>query len=400
MSLLSEVISGEQAQAQAPRDVQDQKMKVAQFLQQKKLNDQALQMGDIGLQKARQPDPDTIGANAFVNFLATQSGDQGQSTPGQAQPQRPSVQGPMQMQPGMSPGQSQIYGRMKADNPNYGMSQQQWLSGGGQQGPNVSPAPVSQKPAMAKMSLDTLVPSLVKQNPGLAKNPKALAAAIQQFQPMLDEASKTRVAAAAEAAKVAASGVIEQNKKQADADVKKQEAQPKAQAQLTSFLDNETDAQKTIDDVAKQSNAWTTGFMGGVGKHVPGTPAYDLAANVSRLQSRLGLDTLSELKNNSPNGSALGRVTNYEMGILVNAKANLDQAQSKSQFDAALQDLKVKIANSKKHVKEAYDETYGGGKQVSQSKEFPSTATENGTDLEAGAGPISGIKTVDFNDWK
>ncbi len=384
MSVFSEVISAQGAQAQAPRDAEDQQMKVAQFLQQKKMNDQALQMGDIQMKKAMLPDPEAVGASAFVNYLATQ-GNQGQASATAQQPPGPQKQGPYQPQPGMSARQAQTYGDMQANNPNYGMTQQQWLSGGKPAGgPTVAPAPTAQKPTMSSMSLDTLVPSLVKQNPALAKNPKALAAAIQQFQPMLDEASKARVAAAGEAAKVASSGLIEKNKKEADAQVKHQEAQPKAKAAVSSFVDNETDAQKTIDSVLKQSNDWTTGFAGGIGKHVPGTPAYDLAANVSRLQARLGLDTLQELKTNSPTGSALGRVTNYEMGILVNAKANLDQAQSKSQFEAALKDLKVKVENSKKHVQEAYAETYGEEGSKNQMQDAAPAAS----------------KTVDFNDWK
>lgn len=369
MSLFSEVIGGEQAQAQEPRNVQDQQLKVQQFLADQRAKQQALQMNNMNMQQQQR-----------------QNQQQDMATAAQ--------------KAGMADYLGVIKNQMGGGAPSAG-------------GPNVGPTGIPQQPQMATLSFDTVAQSLLKSKPGIA--PDEFISAMKQFEPQFAMADKMKLAQAqaqmkqqnmtvdeqvyksaiqngmdpqqaaqqVSKAKAAGAGQVEEAKKSADAKEKMIAAQPKAEAQMKSFIENESDADSTIDEALGQSNAWTTGFTGGVLKHVLGSDAYNLDMNLKKLQSRLGLDTLSELKNNSPNGSALGRVTNYEMGILVNAKANLEQAQSQKQFEAALKDLKVKIANSKKHVKEAYDETYGEVDNKEQKQETP---------------PAS--KTVDFNDWK
>lgn len=179
-------------------------------------------------------------------------------------------------------------------------------------------------------------------------------------------------------------GAKEKAKQEADLGVKKEAAQPKAEQAMYTLEENADDALSIVKTVKGQSGFWTTGLASSLTKSIPGTPAFDLRANIEKLQSRLGLDTLQEIKNSSPNGSALGRVTNYEMGILVKAKENLDQAQSESQFKAALDDLATKVKNSKKHVAEAYKETYGGG-------------SSGGSNSDQGSAPAQS-KSVNWND--
>ncbi len=270
---------------------------------------------------------------------------------------------PLQMQQAQMQMQQQKMAMEKAqqDQRNQQMGDQAAAQGmiSGSAYPKVDPVTGMKQPEQATIPLQRLTQSLIAKNPNLANNPTALFGALEKFKPMLEQQDKMQLQQMQNRAKVEEAGAIETAKKTADLAAKKEAAQPKAESTMNRLVDNADDALKTIDDVSGKADAWTTGFVGSVARHVPGTDAYDLAANVERLQSRLGLDTLQEIKDSSPNGSALGRVTNYEMGILVKAKENLDQAQSPSQFKAALADLKTKVANSKKHVREAYDETYG-----------------------------------------
>jgi hypothetical protein len=175
-----------------------------------------------------------------------------------------------------------------------------------------------------------------------------------------EEAAKYKRAGSAEVA------ATELAKKEADTKAKTEANQPKAKQTMERMTENADDMKNALAAIRKQSGAWTTGMFGKLFSALPGTEAYNLHANLERLTSRLGLDTLQEIKDSSPNGSALGRVTNYEMGLLVKAKENLDQAQSEDQFNAALDDLETKIANSKKHIQAAYEETYGKGGESAQ----------------------------------
>lgn len=271
--------------------------------------------------------------------------------------------------------------------------------------PNVSTVPGSQRPEMQPLSIQSVAQSIYKNNPNIS--PEGFISALERFQPVFDQQSKLQLAqlraqhmgggggienalyqdalkkgmTPEQAAEVASkykragadeAGSVQKAKEEAKLGVKTEAAEPKARQTMERMSSNADDAKAAVDMALKQSSDWTTGFAGNVGKHIPGTPAFDLAANLDRLQSRLGLDTLQEIKDSSPTGSALGRVTNYEMGILVKAKENLDQAQSRPQFEAALKDLKIKLDNSKKHVKDAYEETYSNKKQASE----PSTSQE------------------------
>lgn len=84
--------------------------------------------------------------------------------------------------------------------------------------------------------------------------------------------------------------------------------------------------------IVKNSKIPVTGLVGSVSQNVPGTPAYDLKANIQTIKANVSLDKLQQMRNNSPTGGALGNVSNYEDQLLSASLGALEQSQSQEQF--------------------------------------------------------------------
>jgi hypothetical protein len=67
---------------------------------------------------------------------------------------------------------------------------------------------------------------------------------------------------------------------------------------------------------------------------------------------------LQEMRANSPTGGALGAIAVQELQLLIAAKANLDQAQTVGQFNAALGSLKQIYNGAEQRRQRAFEETY------------------------------------------
>lgn len=97
-----------------------------------------------------------------------------------------------------------------------------------------------------------------------------------------------------------------------------------------------TDVIGKIDEVSDQAiNGWfDTGATGSiVRKYGPaGTDAYDLAANIQKIDATSAFSALQEMRDNSPTGGALGGVSERELDLLRSSVANLDPNQSEYQF--------------------------------------------------------------------
>lgn len=185
---------------------------------------------------------------------------------------------------------------------------------------------------------------------------------------------------------------VETQKKQADTIINK----PKAEEKLDDMNNSMDNTIKFIEMAKKQVSPMTTG-PGALLSSIPGTPAKDLASTVSTIKANIGFDKLQTMKDESPTGSALGRVTNMEIGLLQNVVANLDTEQSQDQFLLHLDIAKEEVEKAKKRIADAYDMTYGsGGFQAAESILGGGGSKPN----SAPAAPASQPKVINYSDWK
>jgi hypothetical protein len=97
-----------------------------------------------------------------------------------------------------------------------------------------------------------------------------------------------------------------------------------------SFVDNIV---SNISD--KRSGLTSVGYK--AGQFIPGTDAYDVASDISTLQSNAFMSQLMAMKEASKTGaSGMGQVTEKEVQLLIDSLGNIDPAQSKEQFERNL----------------------------------------------------------------
>lgn len=123
-------------------------------------------------------------------------------------------------------------------------------------------------------------------------------------------------------------------------------------AQIQSLRTQISEAAKLAADPAVP----TTGVFGEVGKMVPGTPAYNLAAKLETILANTGFDRLQQMREESPTGGALGQVAVQELVALQNSIASLKQGQSKDQLLANLN----KVDAAYQRFEEALSKDTGG----------------------------------------
>jgi hypothetical protein len=128
---------------------------------------------------------------------------------------------------------------------------------------------------------------------------------------------------------------------------------------LVQASDDASNINTVIDSALDQADSWTTGFLGAVGSYVPGTPQFDLAANLRTIQADAAFDRLQQMRDASKTGGALGQVSERELGLLSAARSAVEQAQSGGQFKENLTRYKEVRNNALKNVANAYKEDYG-----------------------------------------
>jgi hypothetical protein len=115
-----------------------------------------------------------------------------------------------------------------------------------------------------------------------------------------------------------------------------------------------------IQALSANFNGLTTGMLGKGLSLVPGTPQYDVAAQLKRSVSAIALGKLKELKQQSATGaSGLGSVTERELALLEASIAPLDQAQSPEAIRAAAQTVM-------KHYKAVLASLQNDGQQMAR----------------------------------
>jgi hypothetical protein len=146
--------------------------------------------------------------------------------------------------------------------------------------------------------------------------------------------------------------------KTSSADDKKTAAMNKDQevaAGLNSDMDRLATAAATLRD--HPGLGGITGIRGAL-PNIPGTDAANAAALLENLKSQVTVDVLSNMRQASKTGGALGNVSNYEDKMLASNISALGQAQSKEAFQKALNDIIAFSTDAKKRHNDALAAKY------------------------------------------
>lgn len=162
-----------------------------------------------------------------------------------------------------------------------------------------------------------------------------------------------------ERARLGYAGPIETEKVRGENKGKKEANLPKATAGMQSALQSNDVVNQNITKALAASGDWTTGFTGSIAKNIPGNKAYDLARTVDTIKANVGFDKLAQMRANSPTGGALGQVSDFENRMLQSVIANLEQSQTKEQFEANLLAVSQQYVKSMTNLRQAYMNDYG-----------------------------------------
>lgn len=147
--------------------------------------------------------------------------------------------------------------------------------------------------------------------------------------------------------------------KQAEGAVAKAGNRTKVESSIAARRDQSRMIDELIDKAKANAGAFTTGFFGSLSSGIPGTPAHDMQATLTTIQSNLGLDKLQQLRDESPTGGALGQVTEREHALLQAVWGSLQQSQSQEQFLENLERVRSAVRSAWQRVAEAYEKDYG-----------------------------------------
>lgn len=99
---------------------------------------------------------------------------------------------------------------------------------------------------------------------------------------------------------------------------------------------------QSVDELIGKVGNWTAG-AGSVLSKVPGTPARDFTAELDTLKANIAFNELTEMREASKTGGALGSVAVRELALLESTLGALDQGQSPENLKAQLQKVKDNI---------------------------------------------------------
>lgn len=150
---------------------------------------------------------------------------------------------------------------------------------------------------------------------------------------------------------------------------KTEQLRAKARPSLKNVIALEEQAEninRNIDYLEPKVGVGTTGVSGALGRGLTKatglqTKAGDFAAMLESLQAQQIFNTLTQLRQQSPTGSALGQVTQKELPLLQSAIANIRPDMSDDLIRQNLAFLKQQIAQSVQRVRDAYEEDAQGG---------------------------------------
>lgn len=136
----------------------------------------------------------------------------------------------------------------------------------------------------------------------------------------------------------------------------------KIQGQYNQDTANLNESLSNMDRLASEANAikehpglgGITGLRGVV-PNIPGGQAANAQARLDTLKSQVAFGVLQNMRNNSKTGGALGQVSNVEEKMLMDNLAGLGRAQSKEEYQAALQRIIDYTNGAKDRLRSAYN---------------------------------------------
>lgn len=114
-----------------------------------------------------------------------------------------------------------------------------------------------------------------------------------------------------------------------------------------------------ISQAEKLTSGGTTGLIGDITKGIGGTKSHDLQSAINTIVANIGFDRLTEMRQSSPTGGALGAVSERELSLLQSVVASLEQSQSEAQFRDNLRRVKTQYQRTLQALDAAYQEDYG-----------------------------------------
>ena len=120
-----------------------------------------------------------------------------------------------------------------------------------------------------------------------------------------------------------------------DAERKQQELEDKATARQETKANTArlmTDTIGRARNLISNSTIPVTGLLGQMGSAMAGTPAHNLKNLLEAVKANIGFEALNTMRQESPNGAALGNVTERELAFLQAAAGSLLQSQTEDQL--------------------------------------------------------------------
>lgn len=133
---------------------------------------------------------------------------------------------------------------------------------------------------------------------------------------------------------------------------------PKASAGLKGAINEIDTLRKDLLDL--QSHRGLSGITGAIEGRLPSMSAGSTSAQalLNKILARGQFRELQNMRNNSPTGGALGAISDRENASLRAAFGALDQAQSKEDFQKAINDIISQLDFSKGNITQAFEDTY------------------------------------------
>lgn len=139
---------------------------------------------------------------------------------------------------------------------------------------------------------------------------------------------------------------------------KREAAYPKASAGLKGAINEIDTLRKDLLDL--RSHRGLSGITGPIEGRLPSMSAGSTSAQalLNKILARGQFRELQNMRNNSPTGGALGAISDRENASLRAAFGALDQAQSKEDFQKAINDIISQLDFSKGNITQAFEDTY------------------------------------------
>lgn len=133
---------------------------------------------------------------------------------------------------------------------------------------------------------------------------------------------------------------------------------PKASAGFKGAINEIDTLRKDLLDL--QSHRGLSGITGAIEGRLPSMSAGSTSAQalLNKILARGQFRELQNMRNNSPTGGALGAISDRENASLRAAFGALDQAQSKEDFQKAINDIISQLDFSKGNITQAFEDTY------------------------------------------